>query len=229
MATFTPGKHFCTGALEPFPDVELANSDGLLASGGDLSPERLLCAYSQGIFPWFSEGQPILWWSPDPRCVLYPKQFQSRRSLQQSIRKHSFEFQVDTAFAQVIQACAAPRASDKGGTWITNDMQDAYLHLHQLCIAHSVECWQRNQLVGGLYGVVIGSVFFGESMFSDVSDASKAALWFLCKQYAQISLIDCQMTTSHLLSLGAIEIPRVQFLREIETAIHHLPVVGATI
>ena len=206
--------------LEPFPPVEQADDDGLLAIGGDLSSERLVSAYSQGIFPWFEEGQPILWWSPDPRCVLYPDQFIERRSLRKSIRQKAFSLSFDRVFEQVIEACAAPR-DGQPGTWITDGMRNAYCRLHEQGIAHSVEVWQGEQLVGGLYGVALGNMFYGESMFSRVSDASKYALKCLCEHLQQqgYELIDCQVESEHLLSLGAVTVPRYLFIDEMNVAL----------
>ncbi|MDH5766219.1 MAG: leucyl/phenylalanyl-tRNA--protein transferase, partial [Gammaproteobacteria bacterium] len=161
----------------PFPQLEnaLMYPDGLLAAGGDLSTTRLLNAYRQGIFPWYNEGEPILWWSPDPRCVLFPEKIKISNSLNKTLKKNKFTVKVDTAFSEVMQACSAPR-KDQPGTWITEAMFDAYLKLHQQGYAHSFECWQDGQLTGGLYGIAIGKVFFGESMFSKVTDSSKVAL-----------------------------------------------------
>lgn len=212
---------YCASSLEPFPSLEQADSDGLLAIGGDLSPQRLQCAYSQGIFPWFEDGQPILWWSPDPRCILYPDQFKTSRSLRKSIARQAFTVSYDRAFEQVIEACAAPRAHQSGGTWITSGMHDAYCRLNELGCAHSVEVWQGADLVGGLYGVSLGQVFYGESMFSRVSDASKFALKSLCERLSRLGyqLVDCQVESEHLLSLGAVSIPREQFIREMNLAL----------
>lgn len=200
--------------------MEQASEDGLLAIGGDLSPERLQCAYSLGVFPWFEEGQPILWWSPDPRCVLYPDQFKTSRSLRKAVQRASFRVSYDFAFESVIEACAAPR-DQQAGTWITPGMQNAYGTLHQLGCAHSVEVWQGDELVGGLYGVSLGRVFYGESMFSRVSNASKFALKSLCEKLVSKNyhLIDCQLESEHLLSLGAQTIPRAQFIAEMNVAL----------
>ncbi|MCG8311867.1 MAG: leucyl/phenylalanyl-tRNA--protein transferase [Pseudomonadales bacterium] len=197
-----------------FPSSEsaLLEPDGLLAAGGDLSTERLLSAYRQGIFPWYEDGQPILWWSPNPRCVVFTDTFQPSRSLRKTLNKQQFEIKVDTSFREVILACAAPR-SYSDGTWITDDMITAYCRLHHQGFAHSFECWQDGELVGGLYGVSLGKVFFGESMFSTVSNASKVAFSALvnhCKTL-KFPLIDCQVTNDHLLSLGAEEILRRKF------------------
>lgn len=202
-----------------FPDVELAlqEPDGLLAIGGDLSVERLISAYQKGIFPWYSEGQPILWWSPDPRMVLVPKEIKVSRSLAKKIRKQDFQITFDKNFRDVIIACSEPRLEQgrqQKETWILDEMIEAYVQLHDAGYAHSVECWQNEKLVGGLYGVAIGNVFFGESMFTRLSDASKIAFVFLSKQLEKwgFKLIDCQVYTSHLESLGAKMIARKQFL-----------------
>ena len=207
-----------------FPDVELAltEPDGLLAVGGDLSVERLTSAYQQGIFPWYSEGQPILWWSPDPRMVLKPNEIKVSRSLAKTIRKQNFKVTLDQNFRDVISACSKPRlenGTEQSETWILNEMIEAYVKLHEAGYAHSVECWQNNELVGGLYGVAIGNVFFGESMFSRVSNASKTPFVFLSNQLQQwnFQLIDCQVYTSHLESLGAYMIPRKQFTSLLES------------
>lgn len=201
-------------AEDPFPAVHTAlrHPNGLLCAGADLSPERLLTAYSQGIFPWFNEGEPILWWSPSPRMVLYPSELRISRSLGRLLRRGHFEVRLDTAFALVMAECAAPRRSQVG-TWISPAMQRAYEHMHQLGYVHSVESWRNGVLVGGLYGLALGRVFFGESMFSRETDASKVALAHLVAYLKELGygLIDCQMSTPHLASLGAREIPRVQF------------------
>lgn len=204
----------------PFPPLEQALTDpnGLLAVGGDLTPARLIKAYKHGIFPWYNPGEPILWWSPDPRCVLYPQQLKISRSLRKTLNKHAFEIRFDTAFSDVMQACAQPREK-QAGTWITKEMLKAYVNMHELGFGHSVECWQNNQLVGGLYGLAIGRVFFGESMFSQVPDASKVALvylsqWLIRNDYA---LIDSQVHTPHLESMGAQLIPRTEYAKLIKT------------
>ena len=201
---------------EHFPDVELAltEPDGLLAVGGDLSVTRLLAAYRQGIFPWYSDGQPILWWSPNPRAVLFPHRLKISRSLRKTLRSEKFTVTMDTCFVDVIHACAQTRR-DGLGTWITDDMASAYQRLHNEGHAHSVETWLDDKLVGGLYGVSIGKVFYGESMFSEVTDASKVAFSYLVKQLEQwkYELIDCQVQSAHLESLGAVTIPRQDFIR----------------
>jgi leucyl/phenylalanyl-tRNA---protein transferase len=200
----------------PPASAALDEPNGLLAIGGNLSPEWLLYAYRHGIFPWYSRGQPILWWSPDPRCVLVPGEFRVHRSLAKSLRNGRHRIAMDTAFAEVISGCAAPR-SGQDGTWITGAMARAYLELHRLGHAHCVEVWRDEGLVGGLYGVRIGAMFFGESMFSRIRDASKFALkalvdWALG---ANIALIDCQMATAHLQSLGAQSLSRASYLARI--------------
>ena len=198
-----------------FPDVTLAlrDPDGLLAVGGDLTIERLLAAYRRGIFPWYSGDQPILWWSPDPRSVLFPDKLHISRSLRKSLRKQQFTITFDTVFADVIRACSQPRAGDPG-TWITDEMQHAYIRLHQAGYAHSIECWLNDKLVGGLYGIAIGKVFFGESMFSHVTDASKISFVYLVRQLQrwQFELIDCQIETSYLNQFGAKLIARSEFI-----------------
>ena len=205
--------------VEEFPAVEYASEDGLLALGGDLSPERLMLAYSKGIFPWYNPGEPILWWSPNPRCVIFPDHYRPSRSTRRSVRKHGFTFSFDHCFENVIRQCASPRQSAPG-TWITQDMNTAYTQLHHLGFAHSVETWKDGELVGGLYGIAMGKVFFGESMFSTVSDASKAALAWLIAALAEwgYALVDCQITSDHLLSLGAEEIPRQEFVSILEAS-----------
>ncbi len=206
-----------------FPPIDRAldEPNGLLAAGGDLSPERLLSAYSQAIFPWFSDGQPILWWSPDPRMVLFVDELKVSRSLRRAVAKGQFEIRVDTVFEKVIGACAAPR-SEQGGTWITPAMVAAYVRLHRLGYAHSVEAWQDNALVGGLYGVSIGRMFFGESMFAWQTDASKVALVHLAGMLKGwgMPLIDCQQDTAHLARLGARPISRKSFAAEVARLVH---------
>jgi leucyl/phenylalanyl-tRNA--protein transferase len=203
-------------APEWFPPAEQALEDppGLLAAGGDLSPGRLLAAYRRGIFPWYSPGQPVLWWSPEPRAVLFPEEFHRTRSLGKTLRNAGFSTTIDRDFAAVIDGCAAPRASSPG-TWITSEMRTAYLRLHGLGCAHSIESWRDGMLAGGLYGVRIGGVFFGESMFSAVRDGSKVALAHLAAVSVRnsIAVIDCQLYSRHLGSLGARTIPRAQFLQ----------------
>lgn len=199
---------------EPFPPIEQAldDPDGLLAAGGDLSLERLIQAYRQGIFPWFSPGEPILWWSPSPRCVLFPDQLHISRSLKKRLKNVDYKVVFDRNFPAVIDACSHPR-SEENGTWITEEMKQAYCRLHKAGIAHSVEVYIDEQLVGGLYGIAMGKLFFGESMFSRCRDASKIAFVHLVEQLQSwgYALIDCQVKNPHLLSLGATEIPRSEF------------------
>ncbi|MCK4621036.1 MAG: leucyl/phenylalanyl-tRNA--protein transferase [Desulfuromonadales bacterium] len=204
-----------------FPPVEAAEDCGLLAVGGDLSPERLLLAYSLGIFPWYNPGEPILWWSPDPRCVLFPSALHISRSLNRLLRKKHFRISIDEDFSGVISWCRRLRANlDGSGTWITPEMQKSYLRLHELGFAHSVECWEGGELVGGIYGVCLGRCFFGESMFSRRDNASKVALVSLVQRLerARFTLLDCQQTTDHLLRFGAKEIPRREFQNYLRVA-----------
>lgn len=204
-----------------FPATDLAEPDGLLAIGGDLSPERLLMAYTNGIFPWYAEGEPLLWWSPAPRLVLFPEEFHLPRSLRRTINKKKFTVTADTAFAEVIASCSQAGHRDLEGTWITAAMQQAYIRLHELGFAHSIECWHEDTLAGGLYGVCIDSFFFGESMFTTITDASKVALATLANSANafNIAIIDCQMTTEHLVRFGAREISREQFQEQLEMQI----------
>ncbi len=203
---------------DTFPPVDnaLREPDGLLAAGGDLSPTRLIAAYRRGIFPWYSQGQPILWWCPDPRAVLFPAEFKLSRSLAKTLRNKGFETRLDSDFPQVIQSCGSSTIRP-GGTWLSPEMQAAYQSMHELGYAHSVETWYEGRLVGGLYGVAIGRVFFGESMFSTERDASKVALSRLCSELMErdFHMIDCQMATPHLMSLGAQLIPRAHFIRQL--------------
>jgi leucyl/phenylalanyl-tRNA--protein transferase len=212
---------------DPFPEVEraLAEPNGLLAAGADLSLPRLLEAYRNGIFPWFSHDQPILWWSPDPRMVLFPAELKVSRSLARTLRNARFEVRADTAFDAVIEGCRQPRRGESG-TWITEVMAEAYATLHRAGFAHSVETWLDGKLVGGLYGVALGRAFFGESMFARVSDASKVALVALTRQLRHwgFGMIDCQMNTAHLASFGAREIPRAEFTRGLRELVHYAPV-----
>jgi len=202
-----------TGDPFPPPTQALKEPNGLLAAGADLSVERLLAAYRRGIFPWYSAGQPILWWSPDPRMVLFPRELKLPRSLRKRLRRHDYDIRCDTAFEAVMRACAEPRAG-QDGTWITEEMIAAYGALNRRAVAHSVETWIGGELVGGLYGVALGHAFFGESMFTRVTDASKIALAHLTRQLERwnFGMIDCQMATSHLAAFGAREIPRERFM-----------------
>jgi leucyl/phenylalanyl-tRNA--protein transferase len=204
-----------------FPPPHLAIKEGLLAVGGDLSIERLLLAYRSGIFPWYSQGEPILWWSPDPRLVLYPDELRVSRSLRRVIKKELFQITFDTAFDDVVQGCADVKRAYGEGTWITNEMKTAYCDLHRQGHAHSVEAWQNETLVGGLYGVSIGRAFFGESMFSRVSNASKVAFATFVENLKQLNfkIIDCQVRTDHLIRFGAREVPRKAFLEQLQQAI----------
>jgi len=206
-----------------FPPVESATPEGLLAVGGDLSSERLLAAYRHGIFPWYNPGQPILWWSPDPRAVLYPEKLKISRSLRRTLKRGQLCVTFDTCFREVMLACAAPREQyPGGGTWINDDMVEAYTRLHAMGYAHSIETWLDNRLVGGLYGVALGGVFFGESMFARATDASKVALVALVSKLRAwgFVLIDCQIPSTHLTSLGAEEIARSAFLAELGRALN---------
>ncbi len=200
---------------QAFPPVEraLQEPDGLLAAGGDLSAPRLLEAYRRGIFPWYSRGQPILWWCPDPRAILFPERLKISRSLAKTIRNRGFETRIDHSFREVLRHCGSTELRP-GGTWLSPEMRAAYLRLHKLGYAHSVETWLDDWLVGGLYGIALGRVFFGESMFSLERDASKVALNRLCNELVQrgYQVVDCQMATPHLMSLGAELIPRPQFI-----------------
>ena len=204
-----------SAADEYFPPVQRADADGLLAVGGALTSRRLIAAYARGLFPWYSPGEPVLWWSPDPRCVIFPQQFNPSRSLKKAARRAQFEFTLDADFARVMNECAAARPE---GTWITAEMKRAYGNLHKLGVAHSVEVWQNKNLRGGLYGVSLGGVFFGESMFSRVTDASKVALMFLLDRLTQwdFRLLDCQVCSPHLTRLGATPIARAEFINRLQ-------------
>ena len=204
-----------------FPSVDSASPEGLLAVGGDLRPERLLEAYRHGIFPWYSDDQPILWWSPDPRTILFPDKLHISRSLKRSLRPGLFSITLDRCFRDVMQHCAGPRPQyPDGGTWITSEMLKAYTRLHELGYAHSVETWQEGELVGGLYGVALDGAFFAESMFTLVPDASKVALVSLVRQLQawEFSIIDCQQASPHVMRFGAEEIPRREFLDHLSDA-----------
>ena len=209
---------------ERFPPVEKALKDpnGLLAAGGDLAVERLLAAYRRGIFPWYSGHEPILWWSPDPRMVLYCTELKVSRSLAKNVRNKGYEVRIDTAFREVLAGCSGARR-DGGGTWLGEDMRKAYFALHRAGYAHSVETWRKGELVGGLYGVALGRMYYGESMFSRATDASKVALVALVEELRArgFPLIDCQVRTPLLASLGAREIPRRSFLREIAALVNY--------
>lgn len=208
-----------------FPPAEEASEEGLLAVGGDLSPERLVLAYSSGIFPWYSKGQPILWHSPDPRMVLLAPQLLVPRSLRKVMRKSPYRLTLDTAFNRVIESCASARRTGQRGTWITPAMKTAYLDLHRRGLAHSAEAWREGELVGGLYGVSLGAAFFGESMFARAPDASKVAFVALTQQLVRwgITLIDCQVYTEHLARFGAEEWPRPRYLKALRKALRSRP------
>ncbi|MBL4648885.1 MAG: leucyl/phenylalanyl-tRNA--protein transferase [Aureispira sp.] len=201
-----------------FPHPKYASSEGLLAAGGDLSPQRILFAYENGVFPWYNEGEPILWWSPTPRFVLYPSEIKVSKSMRQVFRKKDFRISFDQAFEQVIEACAIIPREGQNGTWLTEEMKAAYINLHHLGFAHSVETWQGDTLVGGLYGLSLGHSFFGESMFARASNASKSALIVLAKTLEKkgFGLIDCQSETKHLSTMGAKFIDQVDFLAYLE-------------
>jgi leucyl/phenylalanyl-tRNA--protein transferase len=217
------------GPADPFPptDRALAEPNGLLAVGGGLSIARLTDAYSRGIFPWFSEGDPVLWWCPDPRMVLPTDRVHVSRSLRRRLRRRDYDVTFDRAFSEVLRACAAPRRDD-AGTWLVPSMIRAYERLHRVGAAHSIEIWMNGQLAGGLYGVALGRMFFGESMFTRQTDASKMAIVLLAAQLARwgVPLIDCQMRSDHLATLGAIEIPRADFVRTVEHLVR-LPAIAS--
>lgn len=214
---------------QPFPPAHLAMRDpnGLLAIGGDLSVPRLIRAYSSGIFPWYNPDEPILWWSPDPRAVLVPAELHVSRSLHKSIRRADYAVSLDLAFGEVLRQCSAARTRSRG-TWLGSEMREAYTQLHARGYAHSVEVWRRGTLVGGLYGVALGRVFFGESMFSHASDSSKIGLYWLCQQLRawNFDLIDCQVGSAHLRSLGATDVSRERFLNLLRAAVAQPPRTG---
>ena len=211
-----------------FPPANRANEEGLLAFGGDLSPQRLIVAYANGIFPWYSENEPLLWWSLDPRLIIRPGEMRISKSLRHRLKSDRFEVRIDTNFREVMLHCAQTPRKDQDGTWIQDEMVDAYCHLHELGLAHSFETYEDNELVGGLYGIAIGKAFFGESMFHTATDASKVAFFhlhqFLLKNNFQ--LIDCQQETNHLKSLGAYAIPRSEYLKELKTLTAEPTIVG---
>ncbi|RUR13075.1 leucyl/phenylalanyl-tRNA--protein transferase [Legionella sp. km772] len=210
-----------------FPNPETSDKQGLLSIGGDLEPERILYAYSQGIFPWFEPGCPILWWSPNPRLILLPNEFKVSKSLKKTLTK-SFNYSIDTAFPEVIKACAT-YSNRENNTWITQEMIQAYVNLHEMGYAHSFEVWYEEQLVGGLYGISLGKAFFGESMFHCMTDASKLAMNYLCSTLRnwEFDFIDCQMPTKHLLSLGAKIISRKHFLHLLQLSLEHPSKIGS--
>jgi len=207
-----------------FPSPDSASEEGLVAVGGEITTVRVLSAYRQGIFPWYSEDQPVLWWSPEPRAVLYPDKIKISRSLKKTLRKKNMRVSADQAFGEVIKACAGPRVqSPEGGTWITDEMMVTYTQLHEMGYGHSIEVWLDEKLVGGLYGLALGSAFFGESMYSHAPDASKIALVHLAKYASStgIDFIDCQLPTEHLSSMGAIDISRNEYLASLKDALKH--------
>jgi leucyl/phenylalanyl-tRNA---protein transferase len=212
-----------------FPDPDEADESGLLAVGGDLSIERLKLAYSKGIFPWYEDGMPILWWSPDPRMVLFPDRMIISHSLKQSVKKQQFTITIDTAFEKVISNCSKTPRKGEDGTWITHDMKNAYIRLHKAGYAHSAEAWLDGELVGGLYGVSMGKAFFGESMFHHVTNASKVAFYFLVEKLKTwgFEIIDAQVYTNHLESLGGEMIPRSHYLQILEGALQFEEVPGS--
>lgn len=209
-----------------FPPTHFAGSDGLLCIGGDLSPKRLVLAYEKGIFPWFSKNEPLLWWSPDPRLVIFPGNIHISKSLKKKIKRSPFDIKIDNAFEKTIRSCVIVRKERDEGTWIIPEMVAAYTKLHYLGYAHSIEAWSDNRLVGGLYGVCLGGSFFGESMFSFESDASKIALVALANflKKNNFDLIDCQVTTQHLLDMGAVEIPRDTFLYILQQSVKRVDI-----
>ena len=211
-----------------FPPVDLAERSGILAVGGDLSPERLIEAYRHGIFPWYSDGDPILWWSPDPRFVLFPAETYISKTMRQVLRRKIFDISCDTDFRAVMRGCQEPRRREKG-TWITEEMMEAYVGLHESGIAHSIEAWQNSELAGGLYGISLGRCFFGESMFTRVSNASKAAFISLSVRLRELGflIIDCQVYTSHLESLGARHIPRNEYISILEEGLKYETMQGS--
>jgi leucyl/phenylalanyl-tRNA--protein transferase len=212
---------FRLGREPVFPDPERAEPEGLLAVGGDLAPRRLLTAYAMGIFPWYEDGQPILWWSPSPRLVLFPKELHVGRSVRKVMNAGRFDVRCDTAFARVIDRCAEKARPGQDGTWITDEMRAAYVGLHEAGFAHSIEAWEDGELAGGLYGVSLGGAFFGESMFADRDDASKVAFVTIVQQLArwEFDVIDCQVKTDHLERFGAREVPRAEFLSLLQRSV----------
>ena len=210
-----------------FPPVDLAERSGILAVGGDLSSERLIEAYSHGIFPWYSDGDPIIWWSPDPRFVLFPTEVYISKTMRQVLRRKIFEITCDTDFRAVIRGCQGLRKREKG-TWITEEMMEAYVRLHGSGLAHSIEAWQNGELAGGLYGISLGRCFFGESMFTRVTNASKAAFITLSMRLKELGfvIIDCQVFTSHLETLGARHIPRDEYIAILEEGLKHETIQG---
>lgn len=206
-----------------FPHPNLADDEGLLAVGGKLEIDWLLTAYENGIFPWFNDENPILWWSPNPRLIIKPTEFKVSKSFRRVLKKKTFDIKFDNRFEEVIEKCKSTFRKEEEGTWITNEIKDSYINLHHHGFAHSVEVYEQEKLVGGLYGVSLGKAFFGESMFFEKRDASKVALYYLCKELSKwnFHLIDAQVETDHLLSLGAKKIPRTEFLTKLEQALNY--------
>lgn len=215
--------YFPVDGQNGFPPLDYADDAGIIAVGGDLSIERLLLAYSSGIFPWYNEGEPIIWWSPDPRFVLYPENLRISKSMKKVLRDEKFQITMDTSFEEVVRSCQKIKREGQNGTWITEEMLQAYVDLHQAGFAHSVEVWEDKILVGGLYGVSLGRCFFGESMFAKVSNASKTGFITLVKELHNrgFKMIDCQVHTQHLESLGAVSIPRSNFEKELRDHLQH--------
>ena len=211
-----------------FPDPRYSSKEGLVAFGGDLNPNRLLSAYKKGIFPWYSEGDPILWWSPDPRFILYPDDLKISKSLKKTLKKNIFEIKIDTNFYEVIKNCSQIKRKNQEGTWILPEIIEAFVKLHEMGFAHSIEVYKDSELVGGLYGISLGAAFFGESMFSKVSDASKVALVKLVEisKKFEFDFIDCQIPSEHLKRMGAIEIDRDRFLDELQIALQKPSKIG---
>ncbi len=221
---------YLLGESTVFPAAENATGEGIVAVGGDLSPERLLNAYASGIFPWYSDGDPILWWSPSPRMVLFPGELHVSKSMKKLLQKDPswFQWTVDCHFREVIENCRTAPRKGQPGTWITNEMRDAYICLHELGFGHSLEVWQGKQLVGGIYGLALGKCFFGESMFSKVSNASKFAFIILAQQLLNMEflMLDCQVPSDHLRTLGAREVPRSEFLTLLKQGLQSKTLVG---
>jgi len=212
---------YSLGTEAAFPHPNLADKDGLLAIGGKLEIDWLVLAYENGIFPWYNEDNPILWWSPDPRLIIRPNHFKVKKSFRRTLKKHNFTIKFDYQFEQVIETCKNIPRKEEDGTWITDEMQEAYINLHHHGLAHSLEVYEQDELVGGLYGVSLGKAFFGESMFFKKRDASKVALYYLCSELSKwnFHFIDAQVETDHLISLGAEKIPRTEFLSKLEQAL----------
>mgnify|MGYP005839252395 CR=1 FL=1 len=214
---------YSLGSEPQFPHPNMANDEGLLAVGGKLDTDWLLLAYENGIFPWYNDENPILWWSPNPRLIIEPNAFKVSKSFRRVLKKRDFNIKFDHQFDKVINQCKTIPRNDEEGTWITDEMKEAYINLHQFGVAHSLEVYEQNLLIGGLYGVSLGKAFFGESMFFKKRDASKVALYYLCRELSKwdFHFIDAQIETEHLISLGAVKIPRTEFLNKLERALNH--------